>query len=369
MIKVSFIGDVCFNGIFERKLKIGQAILSSEISNNLSNQEFVCCNFEGPETDEDYSGKKGTSLKNAKGSVGYLSMNGINVFNLANNHICDYGKKGLEETIETISGETSSFAGAGLYEEDALKPIILRKDDESVALLAYAEKEKPIAKRNNFGMAGIPSIKKIKEYINALKKEHKWVVIMYHGGEEFSRYPSPRKRKLLQKIAKKTKVDAIIAHHSHTFQGIEKINGKPIFYSLGNFVFDLENHDIFPFTNESAIVTLSFTENGVSYEILPTVCDTKEGEIRKTDFGFIKEIEDRSDFENFNNKWRKECFRLVFNRPVHKMLNPEGKSLQSKSPMLLLFSSKFYNRVFTILNNWKLRNQYFNALYYKYLSK
>jgi poly-gamma-glutamate synthesis protein (capsule biosynthesis protein) len=201
--------------------------------------------------------------------------------------------------------------------------------------------------------------------IKKLKQQHNWVVLMYHGGEEFSTIPSPRKRKYFKKIATKTNVDAIIAHHSHTFQGLEIVNKKPIFYSLGNFVFDLENHEIYPHTNESAVVTLSFNDAGINYTFIPTECDSKNGRVQKGSMEFLNEIVSRSNFDDYKKKWKKECYRLVFQRPEHKTLNPEGQSLQSKSAIRMLFSLKFYTQIIRILGNWKLRNMYFNAIYFK----
>lgn len=365
MIEVSFVGDTCFNGVFEEKLKNNNQIFTTEISEYLKNQEFVCCNFEGPETKEINTNKIGTPLKNGNGAVALLANNGISIFTLANNHICDYGRVGLEATIEHISTAKKSYVGAGLTAEDAFRPVIIKKENKSIALIAFSEKEKPLASAKSFGIASINGLRKLSLEIRNLKLQHNWVVLMYHGGEEFSTVPSPKKRDLLKKIASKTGVDAIIAHHSHTFQGVEIVNKKPIFYSLGNFVFDLENHEVFPHTNESSIVTLLFNETGVSYTFFPTVCNSIDGKIQKGSMKFLNEIVSRSNFDDYKMKWRKECYRLVFQRPVHKTLNPEGKSLQGHSAIRLLFSYKFYTQIIRIFSNWKLRNMYFNAIYFK----
>jgi hypothetical protein len=170
---------------------------------------------------------------------------------------------------------------------------------------------------------------------------------------------------LLKTIAEKTEVDAIIAHHSHVFQGVEIINSKPVFYSLGNFIFDLVNHEIYPQSKNSAILSLQINDKSISYNFFPVYCNTNNGIVKKGDANFITTIKERSDFSDYKKKWMLQCYNIVFNRPSHDALNPKNKSLQEKSLFKVLLSSKFYKQIFKMLINNKLRNIYFNAVLYK----
>lgn len=365
MIKISFTGDICFNGIFEQKIKDKAQIFSPDITKYLVNQEFVCGNFEGPETDSEESVNKSTTLKNVKGAIPYLVKNGFNIFNLANNHICDYNKIGLTESIDSILNHKKIHLGAGINYKNAYKPIIIKKDGMSLALIAFSEKDEPQAKENKYGVATLLKLSKLRLFVKAIKKKNDKVILMYHGGEEFSKVPSPRKRNLLREITEETDVDAVIAHHSHVFQGVEYVKNKPIFYSLGNFVFDLINHEIYPQARESAILSLNIDEKTISFNFIPTKCNVESGMVEKGESSFINEINNRSDFSDYKRKWRNECYNLVFERPKHEVLNPDNTSLQKKSIARILISIKFYKRIFSIITNYKLRDLYWNAIYFK----
>lgn len=59
--------------------------------------------------------------------------------------------------------------------------------------------------------------------------------------------------------------DALICHHTHTLQSIEEYHGKPIYYSIGNFIFDQRK----PINSEACMVKVTVTADSVSYETLP----------------------------------------------------------------------------------------------------
>ena len=59
--------------------------------------------------------------------------------------------------------------------------------------------------------------------------------------------------------------DALICHHTHTLQTIETFKGKPIYYSIGNFIFDPTK----PMNREACIVRLQVTGDGVETETIP----------------------------------------------------------------------------------------------------
>lgn len=364
MLNISFTGDVCLNGRFAENLKSGKPLFDASVQHFLSKQPFLCCNFEGAESDENSVIKKGTSLKNESGSISYLTGQGFNIFNLANNHIFDVGLKGLTDSIFKINNHEVYYLGAGRNIQEAVKPVILKTGNVSVALLAISDVVPNLAKKSTFGVFGFNK-KTLKKTVAKLKQECNWVIVMYHGGEEYSLFPSPTKRKRLHWICSHTKTDAVIAHHSHTFQGFEKLNGKLVFYSLGNFIFDLINHEVFPFTSEGAILTLSFTHNEIYHKFYPIHCHSKEGVVVVANEAFIDKINHLSDFSNYKYQWQKECYRLVFKRKEHNELNPKQESLQNKSVLMLVGSLKFYKQLFRLLKNWNLANIYFNALIYK----
>lgn len=151
----------------------------------------------------------------------------------ANNHIYDYGKQGIFQTIKYLSSKKIPHAGFGLNIKDASKHIMLNKD---IALIAVGEDEFGVATDNKSGYwsaYGDDVLKKIKK----LKTKGLVVFVSFHGGGEEvplpSKYMMFRSRMMIDAGA-----DLIIGHHPHVPQGWEIYKGKYIFYSLGNFVHD-----------------------------------------------------------------------------------------------------------------------------------
>ena len=92
----------------------------------------------------------------------------------------------------------------------------------------------------------------IRSKIIKAKTKCDWLILNYHGGEEYTRYPMPKKRSKLKKYLNYG-VDVIIGHHPHVVQGIEKIDNKFIFYSLGNFIFDIKQQRDKKYINDSVL--------------------------------------------------------------------------------------------------------------------
>jgi len=73
--------------------------------------------------------------------------------------------------------------------------------------------------------------------IRSIRDQVDFVLVIIHGGNEFYELPSPRTKKLYRYIVE-IGADAVVAHHTHAFSGFEVYRSKPIFYGLGNFIYD-----------------------------------------------------------------------------------------------------------------------------------
>lgn len=368
MFKVSFVGDICISGSFAEQLLLKQDFFDTKVRQHLSQIKYLSCNFEGPETNEKYATKHATVLKSQTGAIAYLCESGFNLFNLANNHICDFGAQGLSDTLNTLAASNVKFQGAGINDFEAKKPIIIREDNFSLAIVSGCEKDFPIASKNKYGVAYY-KFTELKKTIAKLKAVYDKVVFIYHGGEEYTLYPSPKKRNYLKKVALKTKADVVIAHHAHVLQGMEWVLSKPVFYSLGNFAFDLVNHQVYSHTEKGAVLTLQFDRNKIQYQWFPVTVDGPNGKITASCEGANDHLTKLNNFTDYKKKWRAECYRLVFKRPVHNELNPADKSLQNQSILHVFFKAKFYIRLWIILTRKKHRSIYFSAIVYKFIGK
>lgn len=170
---------------------------------------------------------------------GMLKDAGVDLVTLANNHIFDYGKDGLLDTIELLDSLGIQHVGAGMNIDSARSPVIIEVRGMSIGFLGYLDS----IRTNNLHFAtpvsGGPArwdTSYFLQDIAKLKAQTNFVVVNVHWGVEKSRSPFHRQRELAHR-AIDAGADLIIGHHPHVLQGIERYRGKVIAYSLGNFLF------------------------------------------------------------------------------------------------------------------------------------
>ena len=186
-----------------------------------------------------------------------LTFAGIDVVSLAANHIMDGGEKGLADTLEVLDQNGIAHTGAGLTPQEARKPVIKEVNRVKFGFVAYND----IYPKENTATA-----ENLTQEINDLKKAVDLVIVAFHWGTEYATSPTFRQKELAHK-AIKAGADLVVGDHPHVLQGIEFYQSKPIFYSVGNFVFDqMWSRE----TREGIIGLLTFSEQRlVKMELLP----------------------------------------------------------------------------------------------------
>lgn len=368
-IKISFTGDLSLTGIYYDKVINNQEIFDKFLLYNLRNTDYCVCNFEGPAT-HNMTGQVKTPLKSPYNSIKYLSQRSINIFNLANNHIFDYGETGVKDTTNEIIKNQMHFFGTGKNIEEVTKPLYIKKNDIVIAIIGMTEymNNKGISyKTRIFNNKNLSCLKKV---IYSAAHNADWVIINYHGGEEYTLFPSPVKRRLLKSLAKLKNVDIIITHHSHTFQGIEKFNNTTIFYSLGNFIFDIQTHDYYDYTHESAIINFTFFKKNYMYKLIPIKINKTLGIVEKGGLNFTKHINQLSDFSQYKYKWRRDAYRRIFKQKnINADSSHQKERLFRQSVFKWIIKPSFYKNFFRILFNKNSRSLYVQAVIYKLLRK
>ena len=178
----------------------------------------------------------------------------FNLFSLANNHTLDMGKKGLEETKEWLRKYQINFVGSPLSSSsDNLDSSFSR---DNITFLAFNQIFPFMVKEEKI----IKTIKTVKSL-----NPDKFLIVSLHWGEEYKLISSPAQQSLAHKIIE-AGADLIIGHHPHVVQNIEKYQGKLIFYSLGNFVFD---QYFSPETRQGLAVGLEIHHNKLVYRLFP----------------------------------------------------------------------------------------------------
>lgn len=189
---------------------------------------------------------KGIWLRASPRKAELLKEAGFSILSLANNHILDYGDEALSDTVAFLEEAGIGHVGAGKDIEAARKPEIFKKGDASIGFLAYnefsyyfwsyQERRKFVAEEDVPGTAPM-DLSPLIEDVKKLKSRVDLVVVSLHWGIEESNMETQEQRRVAHALID-AGADIIIGHHPHVLQGLEIYKGRPIFYSLGNYIFD-----------------------------------------------------------------------------------------------------------------------------------
>ena len=236
MMKILFTGDVNF----------GKHIYGEELSRRLLapiERYFAECDFVLPNlecalgNEEDFSPikKAGPNLICDAGNLAFIKAMGAYGVTAANNHIGDFGEEAVRYTLGLLDENGIVHAGAGRNAEDAYKPMTLTKDGVTVSVISVCENEFGTATDDGYGAAGLNERLLYKTVRNEKEKGNK-VVIVFHGGNEHCPVPSSDTVERFRFFCD-FGADAVIGGHTHCPQATEIYDGKPIAYSMGNFIF------------------------------------------------------------------------------------------------------------------------------------
>ena len=220
---------------------------------------------------------KGVWLQADPKSVEGLKYIGLDVANIANNHILDFNDIAMFDTIDILDENNILHIGAGARLKEARQPAVVTIEGVRVGFLGYTDlyqygygvpgQEALRYLEAKEDAAGVAPLKYdlIKEDVEALREDVDILVVSLHWGTEESFVVSPEQRTLAHKILDDG-ADLILGHHPHQLQGIEIYNQKPIVYSMGNFIFDQNDKE----NNETVIVDVDFTDGKLSrFEVVP----------------------------------------------------------------------------------------------------
>ncbi len=244
------VGDIMLGrGVGMRLQKYGSYGRAFEdVSDILKQGDVVFANLESPLTESTHSldPKRKIVLKAKPEAVSALTGAGFNLLSIANNHMMDYYETGLFDTMSILNANHILFAGSGKNIDEARKPAIIEKNGLKIGLLAYSDMADLIfagdpylkysADKNKSGISP-RKYEAVREDVQKLRGQVDLLAVSLHWGVEDSFTVTDEQREFAHKLIDDG-VDLILGHHPHQFQGIEIYKGKPIFYSMGNFLFD-----------------------------------------------------------------------------------------------------------------------------------
>jgi len=156
---------------------------------------------------------------------------------LATNHILDAGPSGLSETLSALRREGFATVGAGLCPQEIARPLWWETPEGRLAVLNWVFPETHPDWMAVPGPNCWPGAEAAAQAIRAIRQEADWVACVVHWSDEHFAYPLPADR-LAARALIHAGADCVIGHHPHVVRGCETVNGRPIFYSIGNFCFD-----------------------------------------------------------------------------------------------------------------------------------
>jgi poly-gamma-glutamate capsule biosynthesis protein CapA/YwtB (metallophosphatase superfamily)/uncharacterized membrane protein (UPF0127 family) len=224
------------------------------IKDFLQGNDVVVANAEGPFTDKESVtlGKKDAPLQFTfdPAILPTLKNLGFTLLGQANNHTLNFDLADFQQSISFIEKAGLSWFGDPRNIEE--KPYITAIRGEKIAFIGY----------NEFAYHGLNNVL---QAIKNTKKNASFIVVYAHWGEEYELNATSSQQKIAHAFVD-AGADAVIGSHPHVIQPIEMYNSKPIFYSLGNFIFD---QALTGPTTRGLAVKISLRPDSATYNLFP----------------------------------------------------------------------------------------------------
>ena len=277
-----------------------EALVGKELLGLFKQSDLNVFNLEVPLTDASTPiDKFGNNLKSPTKTIyGYKALEPI-FLTLANNHSLDHGVEGLTTTLELLNKHDIKNAGAGANVKEAKKPFIFEKDGIRIGFYLCAEHEFTVASCHTMGANPFDVLESFDD-VETLKKTCDYVIVLYHGGKEFYRYPSPMLQRYCRKFVDKG-ADLVVCQHSHCIGSREDYGKGTIIYGQGNFIFNSEfyiQHK--EFVKDSLLINIEATKDSFIVSEVP---------IRSTEMGTRLATESEADETLTAYKQRSEHIR------------------------------------------------------------
>ena len=267
-ITFTFAGDILFDENYATGAAAGQSGILSRFDAGVTelmqgadiftvNNEFCYSLGGAPLPDKTYT------LRARPDTAEWLHEMGVDLVTLANNHVFDYGKTGLLDTLSTLQSADIPYVGAGKNMEEASSAVYfdlgsdgavlagkspdgLQRDEENpgmrIALISTTQVEQfdnPDTRGATDTLPGVfrcwdPS--RLYEAVKTARENADFVIVCIHWGVE-SEMQKEYRQDILANGITNAGADLIVGGHPHVLQAIGAVNGKPVAYSLGNFYF------------------------------------------------------------------------------------------------------------------------------------
>jgi len=211
-----------------------------------------------------------------------MARAGFDVVSMATNHIKDCGlmrgwcNYALQDTLDNLHRVGILPVGAGKDLEEALQPVVVEVNGVRFGFVSLGDSkmdESVFATQDNPGIARL-TVENLETAIKAARLVSDVVIALPHWGPENVSLPNGIQRNQAQQFVE-AGADLVVGNHAHVVQAIQEIDGIPVFYGLGNFIFD----QWYPQTRQGVILIVKFKGTDyLGYELIPTHVD-QDGQV------------------------------------------------------------------------------------------
>ncbi len=267
-IELFLTGDYCPIGRNALSIEKGDFSFIEAIKPFVHRADLSITNLEAPTTNSNtLITKSGPNIKANFSGLKPLAHCDFDLVTLANNHILDFGEQGVIDTLQNCKENNIEVVGAAKDLRSARKPFLTSIKNKKIGILNFAEQEYCAATIDSYGANPVDLIANYRD-IRELKKVVDYVIVIAHGGREHYQLPTPQQRERYRFYAE-SGADVVVGHHPHCYSGYEIYDNTPIFYSLGNFIFDYKKKYQKGKWTQGYGVTLNFEENEIDFELVP----------------------------------------------------------------------------------------------------
>jgi poly-gamma-glutamate synthesis protein (capsule biosynthesis protein) len=273
-LTITFTGDILLDrGVRQRINAIGiDSLFTPEIDSIFTHSDIVVGNLECPATSTRTPAMKQFVFRGEPEWLEALRRHGITHLNLANNHSVDQRRKGLISTVENCRKAGIVPVGMGKNLHEAVQPVLLTPPPSTLIpqpIYLFPTLQLPL---ENFTYlpdeysVSQESIDSLCQRISRLRQAEPtaYIIVSPHWGIEHRVEPAQWQRRQARALID-AGADIIVGHHTHTLQTIENYKGKPIYYSIGNFIFDQTK----PINTRTCLVQIRIAPTSVEVETIP----------------------------------------------------------------------------------------------------
>ena len=241
-IKLLFSGDIYLSDhVLNAYHKAGgiHGVLDQTYLDHIAAADIFMVNEEFPFSSRGTAADKSYTFRLPPEKISMFQEMGIDIVTLANNHTLDFGREALEDTCLTLDQAGIRYVGAGNDLNRAKQLEVMEVQGKKIGFLG-ASRVVPygdwVATDSRSGLFLTYDPAQLLKEIEDAREQCDYLVVYVHWGIERNEKPESYQKTMGRQYID-AGADLVIGSHPHVLQGIEFYNGKPIFYSMGNFVF------------------------------------------------------------------------------------------------------------------------------------